>query len=401
MKKKRIITVLIAAALIAALWGVWTNRKTEAPVKQETVSEEVREEETGEESVLTSVAKIKKSGNVVLQIKASELLEKGIEFGDIIDVTVGDKQISCPVCYSYSNVAVGENVCVLDTAEEDDVTLASNGLDFASTSQIAVKKKTDEDPGYLWEALTDLDTVRITVAEKKGYENVLKFMVFDRSNERSDYPGLSDEAYANFRSIELGDLREGILYRSSSPINPSLKRNTQADEAARAAGVRVMIDLQDKKEEAEAYEGFADSYYASVTDVFLPMTYDFFSQDSKQIVKKAAEAILDNEGPYLIHCKEGKDRTGFLCAVLESLMNASYEEICDDYMETYFNFFDASLMKEGYDIIVYNNIRTVLCKAFGTETPETADLHECAVKYLGDCGLSEAQIDALIDKLHK
>ncbi|MCR4632613.1 MAG: tyrosine-protein phosphatase [Erysipelotrichaceae bacterium] len=399
MKKKWIVTILIAAALIAALWGIWTNGKTEAPAKQETVSEEVREEEAGEESVLTSVAKIKKSGNVVLQIKASELLEKGIEFGDIIDVAIGDKEFSCPVCYNYSNVAVGENVCVPDTAEEDDVTLASNGLDFASTSQIAVKKKTDEDPGYVWEALTDLDSVKISIGEKKGYENVLKFMVFDRSNERSDYPDLSDEAYANFRSVDIGDLKEGILYRSSSPINPSLKRNTQADEAARKAGVKVMIDLQDKKEEAEAYEGFADSYYASVNDVFLPMTYDFFSDDSKEVVRKAMEAIIDNEGPYLIHCKEGKDRTGFLCAILGSLMNASYEEICDDYMETYFNFFDASLMKEGYDIIVYNNIRTVLCKAYQIETPETEDLQKCAVNYLIGCGLSETRIEQLRTRL--
>ena len=46
-----------------------------------------------------------------------------------------------------------------------------------------------------------------------------------------------------------------------------------------------------------------------------------------------------NEGPYYIHCVEGKDRTGFVCAVIEGLANATYEEIVDDYMKTYDNYY--------------------------------------------------------------
>ena len=43
--------------------------------------------------------------------------------------------------------------------------------------------------------------------------------------------------------------------------------------------------------------------------------------------------------PYLVHCKEGKDRTGYVCALLEGLCGATYEEMAADYLTTYKNFF--------------------------------------------------------------
>ena len=42
--------------------------------------------------------------------------------------------------------------------------------------------------------------------------------------------------------------------------------------------------------------------------------------------------FIANDGPYLIHCNEGQDRTGFSVAILECLMGASEEEVVADYM---------------------------------------------------------------------
>jgi len=49
--------------------------------------------------------------------------------------------------------------------------------------------------------------------------------------------------------------------------------------------------------------------------------------------------IIANDGPYLIHCTEGKDRAGFVSAVLEALMGADLQEIVADYMKSYENYY--------------------------------------------------------------
>lgn len=53
-----------------------------------------------------------------------------------------------------------------------------------------------------------------------------------------------------------------------------------------------------------------------------------------------------NERPYYIHCVEGKDRTGFVLAVLEGFASATYEEITSDFMKSYYNFY-GFLLKNG------------------------------------------------------
>ena len=47
--------------------------------------------------------------------------------------------------------------------------------------------------------------------------------------------------------------------------------------------------------------------------------------------------MTGQEGPCYIHCTEGKDRTGFVCLLLEALCGANYGELRDDYMTTYAN----------------------------------------------------------------
>ena len=58
--------------------------------------------------------------------------------------------------------------------------------------------------------------------------------------------------------------------------------------------------------------------------------------------------MLSHDGPYLIHCWEGKDRTGYIVAILLSLIGASQKEIVDDYMESYVNFFNIKKGSETY-----------------------------------------------------
>ena len=69
------------------------------------------------------------------------------------------------------------------------------------------------------------------------------------------------------------------------------------------------------------------------------MGVDFAAEEFNAKLKTGLVYLIDNEGPYLIHCNEGKDRAGFVAALLEALGGAEAEEIVEDYMLSYENYY--------------------------------------------------------------
>lgn len=63
-------------------------------------------------------------------------------------------------------------------------------------------------------------------------------------------------------------------------------------------------------------------------------TYQSFVRDEAPAFGAAFAAILNADGPILIHCTAGKDRTGFVAAVLLSALGAPRDWIVADYLET-------------------------------------------------------------------
>jgi len=53
--------------------------------------------------------------------------------------------------------------------------------------------------------------------------------------------------------------------------------------------------------------------------------------------------IINTEGPWLIHCHAGVDRTGFFSIVLETLIRAKLNDIINDYLESFNSGFDSSI----------------------------------------------------------
>ena len=54
----------------------------------------------------------------------------------------------------------------------------------------------------------------------------------------------------------------------------------------------------------------------------------------RERLRPAFEAVIDSAGPVVVHCTVGKDRTGFVSAVLQLLAGAGHEDIRADYLET-------------------------------------------------------------------
>ena len=220
-----------------------------------------------------------------------------------------------------------------------------------------------------------------------------------RSEERASYPDLTDEQYANFRAVTTTGMGEGKLYRSSSPVNPEINRNKEADAAAAAAGVKTFVNLADNEESMKAYEGFADSYYAGQAVICLNLGVDFAADDFKAGLAEGLRFIAANEAPFLVHCNEGKDRAGFMAAVLEALMGANADEITADYMMTFYNFYGVQPGTEQYDVIAASNIQKSLAAAFHMTSIFEGDLQAAAVAYLAEIGVSAEDSAAVQAKL--
>jgi hypothetical protein len=84
----------------------------------------------------------------------------------------------------------------------------------------AEKQTIEEEPGYKW--VPKVDEVKISLKEKKGFLDEYNARNLTRTDAREDYPNLTDEEFANFRAVSVKGIKDNILYRSSTPIEPAI-----------------------------------------------------------------------------------------------------------------------------------------------------------------------------------
>ncbi|MCR4709118.1 MAG: CotH kinase family protein [Clostridiales bacterium] len=358
---------------------------------------EVQSEETQEGVLETTalVANIEKYGNVVLDTSLDDLTKAGFEYGDVVTVKFLEQSVDLPFCSNYSDVDQGS---VGMFADGTKVRLAINMGNFATTYGIA-NKVTHEDNSFTWEAMEGVTdgtvSIEISMKEKAGYLDEYTMRQLKYTDAREDYPDLTDAEFANFREVTTTGMGKGILYRTASPVDPEHNRSTIADNLIKEAGVSVIMNLADSESELTSYEGFGDSYYSTTSYICLDMGVDFAAEEFEQKLARGMKFFAENPGTYAIHCKEGKDRAGFVTAVTECFMGATYEEVTADYMTTFYNYYGVKPDEERYNVICNGNIVRSLAKAFDVEDLSTADLQAEATEYLKKIGLTDDEIAAL------
>ena len=344
-----------------------------------------------------------KYGNVYTDCSAEHFTEDlGLAWGDLATVKFLDKELVLPVVPDYSYVDSGKPALLLSKNEQGNPTgyafMAINMGNFLETYGIAYKG-TDADGNWYWTAYEGVEfpiVVTFELYEKGGYMAEYLLHELNRTNNREDYPDLTDEEFANFREVTTNGMGDDTLYRSSSPINPEIGRNTYADAAMEAAGVKTVINLADSETSAAAYPGFAETYYSQQNVIYLNLGVDFAAEDFQEGLANGLRFMIANEGPYLVHCTEGKDRAGFVNAVLECLMGATIDEVIADYMVTYYNYYGVEPGTEKYDAIANSNILKSLATAFENDSISSdTDMSAEAEEYLLAIGLTEGEIVAL------
>ena len=345
-----------------------------------------------------------KYGNPDIGLAADTMLET-FDLGDIVTVTVeGYGSYDVPVCSNYDDVFMGEKL-LRTVSGKPQLCLAINYGQLGMEMGIIEKAPAGADFAYqVKEGIEFPINVTIEMKEKGGYVDRLALGLLNRTDVKEDYPELTDAEFANFREITTTGIAPKTLYRASSPVNTDIGRNTYADKAAEEAGIRTFINLSDSEQVAKAYEGFDESYYSKQNVIYLSLPVTFTSDTFKEGLAEGFRFIIANEGPYLFHCAEGKDRAGLTTAVLEALMGANIDEIMDDYAKTYINYYDVQDgVQQPIAPEVMDTIREIIVRnmtaSFESEDITAPTLAEAAEKYLLAIGMTADEITALRGKL--
>ncbi len=254
-------------------------------------------------------------------------------------------------------------------------------------------------------------TVDVTVTASGKYLSTQEALGQAYSLVREEYS--CDEEFANYRAVVGGNLKENVIFRGASPVDNSRNRAAYTDALIKNDKINCIIDLADSEEDMQKYfaeEGFSSTYakglYEGGNTKALSMSSSYASDAYKKKVAEGFKFMLEKDGPYYIHCMEGKDRTGFVCALVSALAGASYEEMRADYMKTYENYYKITEEKTPakYNAVVSLYFDSFMECLYGTDdinVLKTANYVDSAKKYLKDGGMTEGEIDLWLEKLTK
>jgi len=213
---------------------------------------------------------------------------------------------------------------------------------------------------------------------------------------------IPDEELPNFFEVKSGNMAAGTLYRSSSPLKGGDKKKIKGALAIKA-GIKSVINLDDNSCVIENLSKDVEWYHKLLIKgnvICLPMTISIPGVASnKKKLKAALQFIIAKEGPYLIHCFAGIDRTGFVIALLEALMGASLKEILKGYLSAFSLVYNDVFSIEDYRKM--ENLLKQLKKAAHGKDIATENIQTIVKHYLlNDIGLSQDEVIQLENKLN-
>lgn len=159
--------------------------------------------------------------------------------------------------------------------------------------------------------------------------------------------GQGKEYLANFKPVTGGRLAPDRLYRSSHPFLNALPddREKGRREAVgalwREHHIRRVINLADGEAVLFDPECTKDYIYAGRDGrvLFIPMDYSTVYYHTRgnlfqSLLGRILEYIALGDGPWVLHCRLGIDRTGVISAFLQALCGVAWENIARDYSDT-------------------------------------------------------------------
>lgn len=184
---------------------------------------------------------------------------------------------------------------------------------------------------------------------------------------------------------------------------------------AEDAGIQYEIALSySDKTVKEAYESL-DGYCLTLCEngkyVAPSMGYLYFQDKAKTTT--VLNSILENDGPYLIHCNVGRDRTGFVSLLIQSLCGCSAQEMKADEAKAFCNLYHIQVRSEEYRTVTectydrnmylisnYDKIDDIFDIDWDSIDVSSVDTYTAAYRYCTDyLGMSAEDVNSLIGKL--
>lgn len=398
---KALIAFLVAAAMLVGLFvlseripqGVADDPEEMEPVEQAPMKPEVPYDGP---LVETAALHDTEYGGVIIDIPVADFEAAGFAFGDSVDISFsnGYEMKGIPYYNGYY-VKVGEPLLLAYPGSDKPCACVNYGTPLWETSGLEIG-----------------DTATVKLHEKAKYKDIQDSLYMSYSDERVKFA--NDAVFANYREVHGGALKEDTLYRGASPAFDGRRRAGYVNALMQRDGIAYDLDLSDNPMEVEKHlerarmQGADTSYFETLKnggDIgLIDLNQAYREQKFATSLAHGLYEMAKNDGPYYIHCIEGKDRTGFTCMLLEALAGATYDEMVADYMKTYDNYYGINQKTEPFK---YETIKTIHADAMlAYIAGDTADDDEPnysagARNYLEYGGLSQAQISVIMGAICK
>ena len=348
-------------------------------------------------------------GGIYIKTTIEDFNKLGFEYGDSVDIKFSSGyEMKDQPYYNGYYVDAGESLLV-----------GYPGYDY-----IKATLNYGDDLWYIAKFKDgDTGTVTVKLNKKKKYLDIQNTMDITYIDDRDKYEG-TDAEFVNFRDVSsnVSVIKPNMIYRSASPCDGKHNRPKYVDRLIDSANIQYIMNLADTVEKIESYitkynlETIApyflslyrnNKFFFTSTNnekiVPLAMNMNYKSKEFQQKLAQGFNAMAVSDGPYLIHCLEGKDRTGFVCIVVEALCGATYQQMVNDYMETYKNYYGITLEKDPlrYRIIKERNIDAMLRFLSGDDNVdlENTNFSNSIKNYLIEGGMTEANVNSFINKI--
>lgn len=334
-------------------------------------------------SIKTAIIEYDAFGGMVLSINKQDMEQAGFTPGDIVTVELADTTLDVPYFTGYFS-KLGDLLLVdYPNEEHTNLTASGSGIDNLFPHM-------------------EGDSIRITLKEKGGAKDIEKTLGMQYSNNRADYE--SDNVFANAREIKTTGIAPGKFFRTASPFDNTFSRAPYVSAFLQENGVRTALNLTDDAQKLQSYSEIP-AYSQELIDagnvVFCKVDANYRSESFNKTLVSGLIELMNHPAPYVVHCTEGKDRTGYVCALLEGLAGASYDDIAADYLVTYYNYFHITPENDAKACALLLQLRLndalqFFCNVDSDEQLRTIDLSEALQQYLQRYGMEPEQVQQFI-----
>ena len=323
-------------------------------------------------------------GNVEIRIPIYVFNKAGFRYGDSVDVVFSNGYAYHDIPYYNSFIGPARQPCLY-------------GFEYAYT-YIGVGYPVTGNP---WEEsrLKPGDTARVFLNRRGKY--LAESKLYSLNLQVLHLPGKDDAWRGNQRGLALPGGESTAFFRSASPIRQDTHCLLPASKCLEAARPGFVLNLSDNADMLQ--QSCAENPQLPYAQLFregkvepLQLGIDFTSTAYAQTLVRGLEALICHQPPYLLHCKYGLDRTGFVCIVLEALAGTSLDSIGHDYMQSYcciYGLIRGSMRYQANKLRRLGEMLSYLCGLVGaSESVTQENIQLGAIAYLLKGGMSDDSI---------